>query len=233
MKHKTIEAATTTTTDQGQFSAIAAAYSVDRVKDRIVPGAFEKTIGAWQASGRPLPLHWDHSPDPHDIIGTVDATSMKELEAGLYVEGQLDLEKSEVAREAWRSIKNNALALSFGYLATKQKRNRDGINELHELDLFEVSVVPAPANPDTRFLSTKNAEEETAVEDEATRTREGKSASQDSLRRRSDDLLLDLSSDGLSKRRYVEPDQPAPPEPLDERELKRRWNAARLDIASS
>ena len=32
---------------------------------------------------------------------------MKETEQGLYVEGQLDLEDSEIAREVWRSVKRD------------------------------------------------------------------------------------------------------------------------------
>lgn len=159
MHHKTLETKTTTTTDQGQFVALAATYSVDRVNDRIVPGAFEKTIQAWQTSQKRIPLHWDHSASAEDIVGWVDPASMRETNQGLEVAGQLDLENSEVARQAWRSMKNNAVSLSFGYLPTKQRKAKDGVNELLELDVFEISVVPAPANPDTRFLSLKNVRE--------------------------------------------------------------------------
>lgn len=54
MEHRkttVLEAKATTTTDQGEFTAIAAAYTVDRVKDQIVYGAFTDTIAAWKASG--------------------------------------------------------------------------------------------------------------------------------------------------------------------------------------
>ena len=76
---------------------------------------------------------------------------------GLYVAGRLDLQDSLVAREAWRSMKNNTVALSFGYLATKTRRRRDGIQDLLEIDLFEITVAPGPANPETRFLNLKTA----------------------------------------------------------------------------
>jgi hypothetical protein len=33
----------------------------------------------------------------------------------------------------------------------------DGVRELHGIDLFEVSIVPHPASPDTRVLSMKSA----------------------------------------------------------------------------
>ena len=154
MERKTVEA-TAEVTDLGIFSAIAAAYSVDRGGDRIMFGAFGKTIERWQASARPLPLHWDHSGNPADIIGVVDPGTMREVEdEGLYVEGKLDLEESAVAREAWRLMKSGSVAMSFGYLATEEKSHGDG-RDLYELDVFEMTVTPAPLNADTKILSTK------------------------------------------------------------------------------
>ena len=82
---------------------------------------------------------------------------MREAEEGLYVRGQLDLEDSEVAREAWRSMKNNSVALSFGYMVTKSRDRDDGVRELLGIDLFEISIVPHPANANTRFVSLKAA----------------------------------------------------------------------------
>jgi hypothetical protein len=49
-------------------------------------------------------------------------------------------------------MKNNTMSLSVGYLTVMSERRDDGINELHELDPFEVSIVPAPANADTRIF---------------------------------------------------------------------------------
>jgi HK97 family phage prohead protease len=155
MEHLTVKAVATAT-DLGEFSAIAATYDIDRVKDQIAPGAFERTIAQWQASGKNLLVHWNHSGAAADIIGAIDPAAMREIpDEGLYIEGKLDLEESEVAREAWRSMKNNAVSLSFGYLATKTRKRRDGIQDLLEIDLFEITVAPGPANPKTRFLSLK------------------------------------------------------------------------------
>jgi hypothetical protein len=50
------------------------------------------------------------------------------------------------------------VSLSFGYLATDKARRDDGVQELRELDLFEISIVAAPANADTRILSYKSAD---------------------------------------------------------------------------
>lgn len=154
MKHLTLQAKTVAT-DAGEFVAIAAAYSVDRVGDRIIPGAFAKTIQRWQASQKRLPLHWNHESDPASIIGAIDPATMEETELGLKVAGKVDLDGSEKGREAWRSMKAGTMSLSFGYMVVAEKQ-ADDANELHELDLFEISVVPGPANADTRFLSLKS-----------------------------------------------------------------------------
>jgi hypothetical protein len=49
LEHKAVEAQTHVANDLGEFAAIATTYDVDRVKDRIRFGAFEKTIARWQA----------------------------------------------------------------------------------------------------------------------------------------------------------------------------------------
>ena len=48
MEHLAVKAVTAIT-DLGEFEALAATYDIDRVKDKIIFGAFEKTI----AGGRP------------------------------------------------------------------------------------------------------------------------------------------------------------------------------------
>ena len=157
MQHLALKAASTAT-DRGEFSAIAAAYSVDRQRERIEFGAFAKTIAAWRERGREIPLHWNHSPKPEDIIGTVRPASMHEEEGvGLHVRGQLDIGESEVAREVWRLVKANSVALSFGFLTVASHEDGE-VKVLDEIDLFEITITPAPANADTRVLSTKAAD---------------------------------------------------------------------------
>lgn len=150
--------AAATTTDQGSFTAIAAAYTLDRDKERIRPGAFANTIKAWLARNRPIPLHWAHKGDAENVIGSVDPQTMSETDDGLYVEGTLDLEGSDLAKEAWRLVKSDTVSLSFGFLGEVTPRAKDGTREIVNIDLYEVSLTPAPANPDTRFLSLKTVD---------------------------------------------------------------------------
>jgi HK97 family phage prohead protease len=166
MEHLTVRAVATAT-DLGWFTAIAAVFgNVDRDGDRIVKGAFAQSIEAWQDTGRTVPLHWNHSADPDDIVGHVDPRSMVETDRGLVVEGQLDLEGSERARKAWRAMKTGSIALSFGYLTQKHRKAADGANELLAIDLFEISLTPGPSNPSTAVLSMKSADNVDRVREE-------------------------------------------------------------------
>ena len=161
MDRKTLGATVTATEveqDLGQFTAIAAAWTVDRDGEQIRRGAFAKTIERWKASGKMVPVHWAHKGEAQNVIGSIDPNRMEEREVGLFVQGQLDLEESAVAKEAWRSMKAHRVALSFGFVVNDEFKRSDGIRELREIDLFEISVVPAPANQDTRFLSLKSSE---------------------------------------------------------------------------
>ena len=54
-------------------------------------------------------------------------------------------------------MKANSVGLSFGFLVTSEHERADGIRELHTIDLFEISLTPAPMNPDAKILSWKAA----------------------------------------------------------------------------
>lgn len=157
--------------EAGTFTAYASAFgNIDRTGERVVKGAFAETIASWQRAGRDLPLVWDHAVGAHDVIGSVFSNSMEERDAGLFVEAALDLEDSELAREAWRSVKKNRVSLSFGFLIEEDREGPDGIKELTKLDLMEVTLTVVPANPSARILDWKSAtatetltEEQTAV----------------------------------------------------------------------
>jgi uncharacterized protein len=241
MERMTKAATVTATTELGEFTAIAAAYSVDRVGDQIVKGAFEGTIGRWQQSGKRVPLHWDHKGDAHNIIGWIDPATMQEVDTGLQVSGKVDIDQSETAKEAWRSMKNGSMSLSFGYLVSKSQKRKDGITELREIDLFEISIVPVPANPDTRILSMKSADAdrletelqdvkarleqlEKALEDQKTADETGKEPqvrSVDPLRRQADGVALEFATDGLPRKSPKRVEQPKP-DLLPMKELKQR-----------
>lgn len=157
MEHLEVKAAVEVE-EQGAFSALASAFGkIDRTGERVVKGAFAETIRRWQRAGRDVPLVWDHGTGAHDVIGSVASASMEERDAGLYVEGTLDIEDSELAREAWRSVRRNRLSLSFGFLTEEERTGADGVKELTRIDLMEVTLTVVPANPSAQVLDWKSA----------------------------------------------------------------------------
>src|SRR5215207_6008363 len=157
MEHITAKAVVETEEELGSFSAYASAFgNVDRMGERIVKGAFTETIQRWQEAGRDIPLVWNHGVDAHDVIGSIDSSTMEERDAGLYVEGSLDIEDSELAREAWRSVKRNRVSLSFGFLIEDEREGADGVKELTRLDLMEITLTVVPANPSAHVLDWRS-----------------------------------------------------------------------------
>jgi hypothetical protein len=49
---------------------------------KIVRGAFQRSIDRWRASGKRIPLHWDHKADAANVIGSIDPAMMRETNDG-------------------------------------------------------------------------------------------------------------------------------------------------------
>jgi HK97 family phage prohead protease len=121
----------------GSFTGIGAVYNnVDLGGDKILPGAFTRTL----AAGKQLPLLWQHNPS--DPIGTVKVTDTSQ---GLQVEGQLLL-SDPTAQKAYSFLKAGIIkGLSIGYETVKSAFVGD-VRELTELKLWEISCVTFPMN---------------------------------------------------------------------------------------
>jgi HK97 family phage prohead protease len=145
--------ATTTTTDQGTFTALVSAWEADREKDIITRTAFDRTIEAWQRSGKNIPLLFEHSTT---VVGSVDPQSMLTSKAGLIVAGEVDRSTGE-GQQVWRSIKSGVAGFSIGYVSEDRPRKGGG-RELFEIDLLEISATSRPMHPATRALGWKSAD---------------------------------------------------------------------------
>jgi HK97 family phage prohead protease len=122
-------------------------------------GAFRRTIAAWQASGKRIPLAWNHETgNAEQLIGSVDPASMRETRAGLVGEASLDLESSPTAREVWRLVKSDSIGVSFGYMADEIETG-DGTRLLTSIDLYEISLTATPMHPDAKVVSWKSTTE--------------------------------------------------------------------------
>lgn len=140
--------------DEGTFEGWASTFgNTDHHNDRVMPGAFAKALD----SGRVTPILWMHkSDDPRSYVGeVVDASETPE---GLKIRGRFDLD-SEQGAAAYRQVKSRRVdALSIGYGIRHATKGADGVNELRDLDLVEVSVVTRGANDRALITSAKSAD---------------------------------------------------------------------------
>jgi HK97 family phage prohead protease len=131
----------------GSFTGIAAVYNVvDLGGDRIVPGAFARTL----AASKVRPLLWQHQSETP--IGTITVTDSRD---GLQVAGQL-LMDLPAAKNAYTLIKAGVIkGLSIGY-DTIQEAMEDGVRLLKEVRLWEVSIVTFPMSLGSAIGSVKS-----------------------------------------------------------------------------
>lgn len=158
---------------EGEFTAYASVYdNVDSYGDVMSKGAFANTLASWKDSGAPIPLYWGHNiADPDFNIGEiVEAT---EDDRGLLVKARLDLDNPKSA-QTYRLLKGKRVReMSFGFATVKATdAERDGryVRQLDEVKLFEVSVVPVGANPDTEVIAVRAAASSLAMQAKAGRT---------------------------------------------------------------
>ncbi|MDP9145043.1 MAG: HK97 family phage prohead protease, partial [Actinomycetota bacterium] len=148
--------------DEGVFEAIVAAYNIDSVNDRIVPGAFKKSLDEWKASGDPIPVLWSHkSDDPDYHIGFVE--DAEERPEGLWVKARIDMDEPK-SRKIFKLMKGRRIrSFSFSYdiVSAKPGKKDDGgdVQDLHELHIHEIGPCLIPANRETNLLGVKNTPE--------------------------------------------------------------------------
>ncbi len=118
----------------------------DRGGDVVERGAYAASLAALEAKERRVRMLWQH--DPAQPIGVWD--EVREDAKGLYVKGRL-LPDVARAREAAALLEAGAIeGLSIGYRTVRATKDDTGRRRLHELELWEVSLVTFPMLPDAR-----------------------------------------------------------------------------------
>lgn len=136
----------------GVVEGLAAAFgNIDAGGDKIIPGAFQKSLA--DRGDRPLPMLLHH--DQRRPIGIW--TDLKETPQGLSVRGRMTMQTRD-AQEAHALATDGALAgLSIGYRVPSGGRRYDGkANVLTQIDLGEVSLVTLPMNDRATISSVKS-----------------------------------------------------------------------------
>lgn len=132
----------------------------DSYGDIIAPGAFADTIKAREESGHPFPLCWNH--DLNQIIGKVD--KIEDAEKGpLMTASFFDTPLAQEKRELVKSGVVYQFSFAYDVLEWAEVELEDGRKaiELQKIDLFEVSIVPIPANQRAVMTEIKSEEPET------------------------------------------------------------------------
>jgi HK97 family phage prohead protease len=144
--------------EDGSFEGILASYNtVDLGGDKIMPGAFTKTM---QERGSEVPMLWQHNPD--EPIGTLQLSDSPD---GLLVKGQL-LMDLDYAKKAYILLKAGVIkGLSIGF-STIKKDMQDGVRLLKEIKLYEGSVVTFPMNEHCMVTAVKKENGAIEVKDD-------------------------------------------------------------------
>ena len=163
MLHKSFKVLETKTDgEHGEFTALVSTFgNVDHVGDRIVRGAYAKTLQDWRKSGDPLPIilahQWD---DVMAHVGYANAADIQETAKGLVVKGTLDVDDNPVAKQVHKLMKRRTLKeFSIGYTVPPggEHRAKDGANEITEIELSECGPCLKGIDPKTELQAVKSA----------------------------------------------------------------------------
>lgn len=170
MIYKTFELKSTD--DKGHVEGYASTWTKepDSYGDIVIKGAFKDTIEKKKKTGHPFPLCYGHDLD--QIIGKID--NIEEDDTGLkvaatFLDTPLAQEKRELVKEGivWQ--------FSFAYdvlgseRPTEEERKQGILNKLTKLDLYEVSLVPIPANQTAIVTDVKSGRRNSSKDEETIR----------------------------------------------------------------
>ena len=131
----------------------ASTWVEDRDLERVAPSAFDDTLEAYLEKN-PIVL-WQH--DAGQPIGQI--TEAEVDEGGLKVKAVIH--KPESGEERWAHTAyhkiRRGVAKTFSIGGFFERANRTAENIIEKVDLFEISVVSIPSNPDSMFAAAMKA----------------------------------------------------------------------------
>jgi uncharacterized protein len=136
----------------GVFTGFASLYGRrDQAGDIVMPGAFAAALKRKGESN--IRMLFNH--DPAEPVGTW--IELKETERGLFVRGRLD-RRVQRGRELYALLESGGLdGLSIGFKTVSARRdNASKARRLHEIDLWEISLVTFPMLDGARVTQVKS-----------------------------------------------------------------------------
>lgn len=126
--------------EQRVFEGLASTWQVDSGRDRIMPGAYKRTLSHWRQSGRSLPLI-----DQHDYSSVTRTRLGKLLEAEEREDGlwtKFRVFETSAGNDFMALLREGGVdGLSIGYSVVGEPEIKDGTRILRELRLAEISAV--------------------------------------------------------------------------------------------
>jgi HK97 family phage prohead protease len=163
LETKTVAARVTEAKADGTATALVSVFgNVDLGGDRVMPGAFARSLGEWRAKGDPIPVIWSHDWDnPESFVGWADPKDITESADGLVVPMQFDTDRQR-AEQVHHLLKSRRVTqFSFGYFVREYEDVDDPeygkVRELRDVDLFEVGPTLLGMNPETELLAAASA----------------------------------------------------------------------------
>ena len=155
LKHLALKFETKEVSDEGAFEGYASTMSVDRGNDIVAMGAFEKSLAEHKANGTKPKMLFQHDPDR--VIGVWD--EMRQDDKGLFVKGRI-IKGTSLGSDVHALMRAGALdSMSIGYRTVDAEHEKtDGamVRRIKEAELWEVSVVTFPMQPEARVTSVKH-----------------------------------------------------------------------------
>lgn len=124
----------------------------DQGGDVVQKGAYQGSLQRLKIRGGKVKMLWQHN--PHQPIGVWD--TVFEDGKGLCVKGRL-LSEVQAGREALALLKAGAIdGLSIGYRTLRSEKSAKGGRLLHEIELWEVSLVTFPMLSEARVTASED-----------------------------------------------------------------------------
>lgn len=139
--------------DDGTLEGYASLFGeIDQARDMVMPGAFTQTLK--QRGLRRIPMLFQH--DPGEPVGIW--LELREDLRGLWARGRLIPDVAR-GRELLALLRNGAIdGLSIGYRTVRGRIDpRTRVRRLHQVDLWEISIVTFPLLTGARVHAVKDA----------------------------------------------------------------------------
>jgi HK97 family phage prohead protease len=154
LKHLDVDLEIKQISDTGEFAGYASTSgNVDRGGDIVEVGAFKVSLDQYAQKGKLPKMLWNH--DPNKVVGVW--MDMQEDEKGLFVKGRMIVD-TQLGKETHVLMQQGAIdSMSIGYKTIEAdfEGENASVRRLKQLELWEVSLVTFPMNPEAAITAVK------------------------------------------------------------------------------